>query len=694
MHMKLFRPETILLVLFLVGMAFVPMASAVPNMNTSEQIELDEPLLVPQRAAILEDGYELIFSRMNFRSSSVVYFNSGNTIPAGTYTLTVTGWDSRWSYDYGWWEEGVTTVACKFAAYDNMTALRVEGQQTTPLWTIVNGTFARENSTGSAIVVLTSASRTGIIIQDDTYGDNRGSAIFVMKKVNPPVANFTANITSGPAPLSVNFTDTSTGSPTSWTWSFGDGNTSAEQNPSHIYEAAGTFNVTLTAANAGGSDTVVRVGYINVTGEGPVADFTGTNLSGDSPLLVKFTDTSTGNPETWNWSFGDGEYSDEQNPLHEYIIGQTYTVSLTASNTNGTSTEIKPDFISVACPYSCDVTLTNSPYIEFGIDRMRCPEDHDGAWWDATCLNNAVIRWSRAGQSSSFYSTLSPWMWKRSACCPDPGYSWAFNSPANKPIYIAGLYNSQVIRDGKVFSHAVAAELLTNESPSNTAWESWNFFNYYKLNLSIGDEQIPVGNESEWTHVYIKSVDVFYQCGQQNGQQLREFYIAPNGTPFDHNWDWYTTNNLKRLALNTQLQEQKIPVDVNNLLKSIKTDNPFTINKWEFDETKKEIVIYAHDIKNERVINKYQKKPIGRYSIRIIHDTGFETTRKEVSDYLYDLRKNPDYQVNSVYMVTDRINDPPENIAEVWVYNSTPQNKELDNSMIQGWKIRVYPVDM
>lgn len=65
-----------------------------------------------------------------------------------------------------------------------------------------------------------------------------------------PVASFTSSITN----LSVAFTDTSTGSPTSWLWDFGDGTTSALQNPVKVYAGQGTYNVVLTATNAGGSD--------------------------------------------------------------------------------------------------------------------------------------------------------------------------------------------------------------------------------------------------------------------------------------------------------------------------------------------------------------------------------------------------------------------------------------------------------
>jgi PKD repeat protein len=81
-------------------------------------------------------------------------------------------------------------------------------------------------------------------------------------------ANFSGTPTSGVAPLTVNFSDLSTGSPASWSWSFGDGGTSTAQNPSHAYTTAGTYNVTLTATNACGSDPEVKNAYITVTAPG------------------------------------------------------------------------------------------------------------------------------------------------------------------------------------------------------------------------------------------------------------------------------------------------------------------------------------------------------------------------------------------------------------------------------------------
>ncbi|WP_281425775.1 PKD domain-containing protein [Methanofollis formosanus] len=83
----------------------------------------------------------------------------------------------------------------------------------------------------------------------------------------PPAieTNFTADQTSGEVPLTVRFTDRSVGDPTAWSWDFGDGETSTEQNPAHTYDAPGTYTVSLTATNLFGSHTTAKTDYITVT---------------------------------------------------------------------------------------------------------------------------------------------------------------------------------------------------------------------------------------------------------------------------------------------------------------------------------------------------------------------------------------------------------------------------------------------
>jgi PKD repeat protein len=79
----------------------------------------------------------------------------------------------------------------------------------------------------------------------------------------------------------------------------------------------------------------------------PIASFVGSPTSGHAPLTVAFTDTSTGNPTAWAWTFGDGTSSTEQNPVKTYPTSGTYSVSLVASNSAGADTATQPDYVVV-----------------------------------------------------------------------------------------------------------------------------------------------------------------------------------------------------------------------------------------------------------------------------------------------------------------------------------------------------------
>ena len=149
----------------------------------------------------------------------------------------------------------------------------------------------------------------------DTCG--RGSDVFLARfgssdPVYPPTADFTANVTAGPAPLTVRFTDKSTGSPDSWLWRFGDGDTSTEMNPKHTYTSEGYYDVTLTVCSATGKDSVAKERYIAVFNDTPQNDFDVTayycvyNSELDGTQTV--TKTISGNSYTLKASFLYGGY--------------------------------------------------------------------------------------------------------------------------------------------------------------------------------------------------------------------------------------------------------------------------------------------------------------------------------------------------------------------------------------------------
>jgi PKD repeat protein len=161
------------------------------------------------------------------------------------------------------------------------------------------------------------------------------------------VADFSASPTSGEAPLQVQFTDLSIGAET-YMWSFGDDSTSTAQNPLHTYANPDTYTVTLIVTNYCGADTLVKADYIGVT-PAPcviVADFSASPTSGEAPLDVQFQDLST-NADVWSWSFGDGDTSTVQNPLHTYVNPDTFTVTLIVTNSCGVDTLVRTDYIGV-----------------------------------------------------------------------------------------------------------------------------------------------------------------------------------------------------------------------------------------------------------------------------------------------------------------------------------------------------------
>lgn len=173
---------------------------------------------------------------------------------------------------------------------------------------------------------------------------------YVTVMVAPVAADFVGTPLVGSEPLTVDFADTTTGSVTSWLWNFGDGGSATLQNPSHIYSAAGTYTVTLAVTGPGGSDTEVKADYVTVAAAAPTAVFSGTPLSGNQPLVVTFSDLSTGIVTSWNWTFGDGGSSLLQNPTHTYLLFGTYSVGLTATGPAGSDLHTETGYVTVLPP--------------------------------------------------------------------------------------------------------------------------------------------------------------------------------------------------------------------------------------------------------------------------------------------------------------------------------------------------------
>ncbi|WP_375436584.1 GEVED domain-containing protein [uncultured Hymenobacter sp.] len=154
--------------------------------------------------------------------------------------------------------------------------------------------------------------------------------VTVLSNTNPPVAAFTSNFVLGNCQNPVQFTDQSSNAPTSWLWNFGDGSTSTQQNPSHIYSTAGVFNVSLTATNSFGNNVVTQNSHVvfmqpcvsYCTATGTTANIWLTNVAVRRGAFADLDNTSTAS------TGGYGNYISQVVNMYQ---GQSTTLSLSVN---------------------------------------------------------------------------------------------------------------------------------------------------------------------------------------------------------------------------------------------------------------------------------------------------------------------------------------------------------------------------
>jgi len=149
-----------------------------------------------------------------------------------------------------------------------------------------------------------------------------------------PSAAFAANDTTACIGQNIIFVNLSSGTSLSYFWDFGDGSTSTSFNPTHTYNAVGTYTVRLIAVDPTGcTDTLIKPAYIGVTK--PDASFTiSDTFAICPPLNAQFTNTTTGGA-TYFWNFGNGASSTIQNPSAIYSDPGIHNIYMIATDIHG-----------------------------------------------------------------------------------------------------------------------------------------------------------------------------------------------------------------------------------------------------------------------------------------------------------------------------------------------------------------------
>lgn len=191
----------------------------------------------------------------------------------------------------------------------------------------------------------------------------------------------------------------------SWQWNFGDGNSSTQANPSHNYQLAGNYNVTLNIQDDNGC-TASATQQVKVN-ESPTALFTNTT-PGCGLQTISFTDLSVspnGAIVDWLWDFGDGNNSTDQNPTNEYLTAGTFIVSLSVTDATGCTDT-----------YQKTITIKTAPIANFA--------------FEAACVGQPVIFTDLSSVNNG--SNIIGWQWNFG----DPASGTANNSTVQNPTHI------------------------------------------------------------------------------------------------------------------------------------------------------------------------------------------------------------------------------------------------------------------
>jgi PKD repeat protein len=284
---------------------------------------------------------------------------------------------------------------------------------TTREWVFEGGSPATSNQANPAVTYqLPGTYDVQLKVSNADGSDIITKAGYIQVSPKAPAASFMASATEIFAGEKVNFTNRSENAQ-SYVWTFAGGNpaTSTEVNPQVAYATPGTYSVSLQAIGTNGFDTYTANQLITVKASSTVADFTASHRTIMAGGQVSFTDQSTQNPTSWNWTFAGGSpaTSTAQNPTVTYNEPGTYAVSLNVTNAGGTHEVSRTGYITVVrkAPVAAFTASTNTilagESVSFGnqsTDAVSFEWTFEGGSPATSNLENPEVVYAQAGTYS------------------------------------------------------------------------------------------------------------------------------------------------------------------------------------------------------------------------------------------------------------------------------------------------------
>jgi PKD repeat protein len=246
-----------------------------------------------------------------------------------------------------------------------------------------------------------------------------------------PVSDFTYTLSC--LGDTTTFTDLSVGYGTyivSWFWDFGDGSSSTLQNPAHLYNTSGAYTVTLSVVDSHGCSNSITM-IVDVY-QLPIASFINSSACCGDTTYFNNASTPIGSIISWDWDFGDGNFSTLQNPWNKYGSSGTYSVTLIVTDTNG-----------------CGDTVSNTIVVDSSLIAQYTA--------DTVCFGDIT---SFSDLSISLCGAISSWHWDFG-----DGYFSSIQDPYHKYENSGSFTATLIIADTNGCSDSVSNIILVNSLP-------------------------------------------------------------------------------------------------------------------------------------------------------------------------------------------------------------------------------------